>query len=230
MLKIMLDAGHGQFENQSPCDKSFFEGTNNYLFALALKRELEKYEDVVVFLTRNEISENPSLEQRGELAVENNCDVFFSIHSNANANPLAYGVEGFYSVHTPAAKGLLEGLCNAARINLPKSKVRKVTTKKWNDTDYYAVLRHSKGVKYSMLIELGFHSNTKELACIRLEEWHNVVAELQARVFSDFFGLVKKSDVQYNVICKGFKRAAEAVGFADLAREHGYKVEIEEVS
>lgn len=192
MLKIMLDPGHGQYGNRSPLDSSFYEGTNNYKFALVLKEALLAYEGVEVLMTRNNISEDPSLSDRGAMAVKNGCDVFLSLHSNASSAPSAYGVEGYYSISTPDARGLLQGLCNVTVNNLPGSKVRRVTTKVSDGQDYYGVLRASKGIKYSALIEMGFHTNPGELACIRLDEWHKVVAEQMAKTFSDFFGLKLK--------------------------------------
>lgn len=219
MLNITIDAGHGQFENQSPRDSSFFEGTNNYYFALALKRELEKYEDVVVHLTREKITDNPSLEKRGKLAVNNNSDVFLSVHSNASSSSSAYGVEGYYSVKTPAAYSLLASLCHAVSDSLPVPKVRRVVTKTSGGKDYYAVLRGSEGVPYSMLIEMGFHTNTKELGCIRLNEWHDAVAQKQAAVFADFFKLQKKVDRQYSVVIKTFKSEQDAETFLSALKD-----------
>lgn len=224
MLKIMLDPGHGQYGNQSPIDKNFYEGTNNYKFALALKAALLAYEDVEVLMTRNSITDNPSLTERGNLAVTEGCDVFLSIHSNAGVSS-AYGVEGYYSVKTPIARGLLEGLCNAVRLNLPASKVRRVTTKLSNGVDYYGVLRSSARVKYSMLIEQGFHTNKKELACIKLDEWHKVVAEKQARVFADFFDLKLKTEkpkVLYRVQVGAFSKKENAEKLANELKAKGY--------
>lgn len=194
MTVITIDPGHGRATNRSPLDPTFFEGTSNYLFALELKRELERYEDVTVYMTRASVDDDPSLDARGRMAVENGSDVFLSIHSNASSNPSAYGVEGFFSVKTPEARALLEELCNAVKLNLPDSRIRRVTTKLSGDEDYYGVLRSSAGVKYSMIIEQGFHTNAGELECINSEEWRRTVAELQAKVFSDFFGLTKKEE------------------------------------
>lgn len=190
-MVITIDPGHGRTANRSPLDPDFYEGTSNYLFALELKRQLEGYGGVTVYLTRSGVDDDPSLEARGRMAVENGSDVFLSIHSNASSDPSAYGVEGFYSTKTPEAKGLLEGLCNAVRMHLPSSKIRRVTTKLDGAEDYYGVLRSSAGVKYSMLIEQGFHTNAGELACLSSADWRRTVAELQGRVFSDFFGLKK---------------------------------------
>ena len=69
-----------------------------------------------------------------------------------------------------------------------------VTKTNSNGTDYYGVIRSSADVKYSMLIEQGFHTNARELACIKLDEWHKKIAEKQAQVFADFFKLKKKSE------------------------------------
>lgn len=231
MLKIMLDPGHGQYENQSPLDKSFYEGANNYKFALALKDALLAYEGVEVFMTKQSIGENPSLADRGKMAVTKGCDVFLSIHSNA-ATASAYGVEGYYSVETPEAKGLLTGLCNVVRNNLPASKVRRVVTKtNANGTDYYGVIRSSADVKYSMLIEQGFHTNSKELACIRLDEWHKVVAKGQAQVFADFFKLKLKTAAPktlYRVQVGAFSVKANAEKLANELKSKGYSTIIKE--
>jgi N-acetylmuramoyl-L-alanine amidase len=191
----MLDPGHGQYVNASPLDGSFYEGTNNYKFALVLKEALLEYEDVEVLMTRNDITENPDLATRGNMAVTEGCDVFLSIHSNASSSSSAYGVEGYYSINTPGAYGLLVDLCHTTSYQFPKPKVRRVVTKVSGGQDYYGVLRASKGVKYSMLIEQGFHTNPKELACIRLDDWHKIVAEQQGKVFANFFKLTKKEVV-----------------------------------
>lgn len=230
MLKIMLDPGHGQYDNRSPLDSSFCEGTNNYKFALVLKDALLAYEGVEVYMTRNSIAENPSLADRGKMAVTKGCDVFLSIHSNA-ATAAAYGVEGYYSIKTPEAYNLLAGLCNVCKDNLPGSKVRRVVTKVSDGADYYGVLRNSVGVKYSMLIEQGFHTNAGELACIRKDEWHKKVAEQQAKVFADFFGLKVKSAAPktlYRVQVGAFSVKANAEKLANELKSKGYSAIIKE--
>lgn len=191
---ITIDPGHGRTTNRSPLDPEFYEGTSNFLFALQLKAALESYENVTVYMTRETVNDDPSLEARGRMAVENGSDVFLSVHSNASSNATAYGVEGYLSVKTPEARPLLEGLCHVVRNNLPGSKVRRVTVKLDGDNDYYGVLRASAGVKYSMLIEQGFHTNPDELPYIRDEDWRRTVAEQQASVFADKFGLAKKQE------------------------------------
>lgn len=194
MLKIMLDPGHGAYTNRSPLDGTFYEGTNNYKFALALREALLAYEGVEVLMTRLSVDEDPAHATRGGEAVKENCDVFLSLHSNASSSADAYGVEGYYSVRTPAAYKLLVGLCHAASDSLPKPKVRRVVTKVSGGDDYYGVLRASAGVKYSMLIEMGFHTNAGELACIRLGAWHEKVAAKMANEFASFFELEKKKE------------------------------------
>lgn len=231
MLKIMLDPGHGQYDNRSPVDGSFYEGTNNYKYALVLKEALLAYEGVEVYLTRNSITENPSLDQRGKMAVTKGCDVFLSIHSNA-ATAAAYGVEGYYSVKTTGAYKLLSELCHIVSNNLPKPKVRRVVTKtNSNGTDYYGVLRSSAGVKYSMLIEQGFHTNAAEVACIKRDDWHKKIAEKQAKAFADFFGLKLKtaaSKTLYRVQVGAFSVKANAEKLANELKSKGYSAIIKE--
>lgn len=195
MIKITLDPGHGQYANRSPLDGNFYEGTNNYQMALALKDALLTYEGVDVVLTRNNITEDPNLDARGKLAASNDSDLFFSIHSNAYSDPSAYGVTGFYSVKTPDVKPLCGALCHTTASIIPGSKVRRVITKTLsNGEDYYGVLRASKGVRYSMLIEHGFHTNANELSYISKEDWKDIWASSSAKIIADFFGLEKPAE------------------------------------
>ena len=82
-----------------------------------------------------------------------------------------------------------------------------------------------------MLIEQGFHTNSKELACIRLDEWHKVVAKGQAQVFADFFGLKLKSTAPktlYRVQVGAFSVKANAEKLANELKSKGYSAIIKE--
>ncbi len=195
-MKITLDPGHGATGNPSPAVEGFYEGENNYIMAGLLKDELEKYKEVEVVLTRENVKDDPSLESRGKIAVENGSDLFYSIHSNAYSDPTAYGVTGFYSVETPGVRPLCEEVARVSAGMLPNSKVRRVITKTLdNGKDYYGVLRASEGVGYSMLVEHGFHTNPAEAEKLADSEWKKVWANKIAECIANFFGLEKKIEM-----------------------------------
>ena len=74
MFTVCLDPGHGKYENRSPFSDTFTEGANNYRHALAIKAALEKY-DCKVVMTRNDVTENPSLYERAMIAYKAGADV-----------------------------------------------------------------------------------------------------------------------------------------------------------
>ena len=81
-MKICLDPGHyGKYN--AGIIKGYYESEMNLKLAYKLKEKLEKY-GAEVFLTRTG-TEDLSLYSRGQAAVKNDCDVFFSIHSNARS-------------------------------------------------------------------------------------------------------------------------------------------------
>lgn len=201
MLKITLDAGHTKNTNKGVIN-GYYEGNAMFKLAGFLKDELLKYKDVAVFLTRGE-SDNPSLSERGEIAILTNSKVFISLHSNAvsNAESAAY-VCGFYSVKRKASATLCGELVKAV------TEVMEDTTTAWSKgalkkkassgEDYYGVIRHSVSgnseVEYSFIIEHGFHSNKKECEFLMNDENLKAIAKAEAEVIAKHFGLVLKEE------------------------------------
>ena len=111
-MKICLDPGHyGKYN--AGIIKGYYESEMNLKLAYKLKENLEKY-GAEVFLTRTG-TEDLSLYSRGQVAVKNDCDVFFSIHSNARSGDETHrGVVVYYSIFQPEHKGLMEELGRAA--------------------------------------------------------------------------------------------------------------------
>ena len=79
---IVLDPGHGQFGNPHTTREGYYEGTQNFILANALKAQLER-RGFEVLTTRPNIEDNPDLEARGKLAGDNCAILFLSLHSNA---------------------------------------------------------------------------------------------------------------------------------------------------
>lgn len=185
MLKIKLDAGHGQGENRGSVYGN--EGDNTYNFSLVFKQELEKYEGVEVSLTRNKISDNPSLSQRS--ANGKGYDLFLSLHSNA-ADSKVRGSEIFDSVEKPN-KQLANALCTviskAFNHNNRGVKYKEGSKKGYN---YYGVLRFNPA-KSSMIVEYGFHTNEQD--CKYFVNNYQKLAEVQANEIAYMYGLKKKN-------------------------------------
>lgn len=190
---IVLDAGHGRLGNPHTTKEGFYEGTQNFVLAGFLKEELEK-RGFEVLLTRNDIDDNPSLEERGTLAGKNNAILFLSLHSNAPGSatppdiyPTIRGVCAYYSLTAPELnQPLAEALVNKIS-EVMNTQNRGIKTRSYHDkpdTDYYGVIRNSvqSGCRRAMLIEHGFHTNPEDSAFLQSSEKLALLAAAEAEV------------------------------------------------
>ncbi len=203
-MRITLDPGHGQFGNPGVLP-GYYEGTRVFMLAQALRYQLERYKDTEVIITRNCIEDNPSLANRGGTAAKNGSVLFISLHSNAASNPAAHGVSVFRSVKRPDSEHLGR-LLGSAVVNVMKKHtdityLRGVMTRTESFDgeiqDYYGVIRSSvksENVKYSYIIEHGFHTNLTECEYMFSDEALQDIAEAEAEVIAAYFGLHKKDD------------------------------------
>ena len=214
-MRITLDPGHGQFGNPGVLP-GYYEGTRVFMLAQALKRELDSYEDTEVFITRNSIEDNPSLANRGGTAAKNGSTLFISLHSNAASNPAAHGVSVFRSIKRPDSEHLGRLLGTAVVETMKKhtdiTYLRGVMTRTESFggeiQDYYGVIRSSvksDSVKYSYIIEHGFHTNLTECEYMFSDEALQQIAEAEAEVIAAYFDLKKNDDppadyIEYTVV------------------------------
>lgn len=196
-MKIVIDAGHGQNYNQSPADKTYFEGNAMFKLAQMEKEELLKYKDVNVILTRNSINEDPSLTTRGQMAED--ADLIISDHTNAVASTVSpvIGVEIYRSVKRPNDVELANKLCQAIAdvmsTNNRGVKVRESIN--YPGSDYYTVINASiaSGCKHSYIVEHGFHTSYKDTAFLNNDSNLRRLAIAKVKVIAEYFGLVLKS-------------------------------------
>lgn len=198
MIKFAIDQGHVKGYNTG-CVSGYAEGTAMFNLGKYLKEELEKYEGFKAVLTRNVVTENPSLDQRGKIAIDNGCDVFISLHSNAFSNSTAKGVVNFYSLKLPSSKELCDKLGKAITELMAKDTgctyYRGSQTRAYpntTNTDYYGVIRSSvkaSSVKASFLVEHGFHTNPDECAWLNKDENLRKLAKAEAAVFAEHYGV-----------------------------------------
>ena len=195
---IVVDPGHGQFGNPHTTREGFYEGTQNFILANALKSKLES-RGFEVLTTRPNIEDNPELEERGKLAGDNRAILFLSLHSNAPGSatpPEQYaGVRGavtYYSIADPERNARLATLLNdavSACMNTTNRGIKTRTYPDRPDLDYYGVLRNS--VKYgclcAMLIEHGFHTNPEDSAFLQDSDCLARLASVEADIIDAFF-------------------------------------------
>lgn len=203
-LRICLDPGHSINYNRGVVP-SYYESNMNWKLANYLKEELLKYQNTEVFFTKNKLDSDPSLSDRGYCAVKNKCEVFYSIHSDA-ASASAAGVSVFHSVKRPDSLKLAQ-LLGQKDVDIMR-KGTGVTylrdngnmTRLYpgkNNTDYYGVIRSSVSsdvVKYSYIIEHGFHTNPSECAWLANDSNIRELAKGEASVLASYFKLQLKGN------------------------------------
>ena len=197
---IILDAGHGQFGNPYPVIEGVYEGTRNFVLAGFLKSALES-KGFTVMLTRNAIEDDPSLEERGRLAGDNNAILFLSLHSNAPGSatpPERYnkvrGVSVYYSMSDEEKNLPIALAFGDAIAACMDTENRGAMTRAYPDqpgVDYYGVLRHSaaSGCKCAFIIEHGFHTNPEDAAFLNNDACMAKLADIEAEVIDKAFAI-----------------------------------------
>lgn len=219
MVKIILDPGHGRYGNQSPVNKTYYEGTQMWKLSRFLKSELEEFGFEVV-TTRPNLADNPSLSERGGLA--KGSDMILSLHSNApgrNADGTyptsATGTVVYYSMADQNNKVLADKLGQKVSETIGHN-FRGSKTREYPDrpgVDYYGVIRAAvaSGCKEAFIIEHGFHTNKKDSDFL-LEDYNlKRLATEEAVIVAEHFGVEKQSDdVLYRVQTGAFTKKDNA--------------------
>lgn len=209
-LRITLDPGHGRNDNRSPNNLLYVEGTQMWHLAVYLEKALER-RGFDVITTRPDINENPSLEERGELAGNNTSCLLLSLHSNSPArkNDGTYdakvtGTVAFYPLGTPEIKKLAESL--GERVSAMMGHYfRGAQTKSYPNSpklDYYGVIRNAVayGCHNAIILEHGFHTNLADSEYLLEDENLKALAEAEAEIIAEYFGLKKQSTVVSDVV------------------------------
>ncbi|MCH5340049.1 MAG: N-acetylmuramoyl-L-alanine amidase [Acetatifactor sp.] len=218
-LTIVLDPGHKTNYNKGVYS-GYYEGNAVWKLAQYLKEELENGTDQInVILTKSSLAEDPTLYNRGQVAVKNNATVFISLHSNAVGDTSkyeqAYGVSVYRSLFLPDSADLGHKLADAVvSVMRPVTGVtysRGVLTYQSTKTgrDYYGVIRGavndaggvaqaaSYSVKHAFIIEHGFHTNSKECAFLADDNNLRKIAKVEADVIKEHFGITGRTEPEY---------------------------------
>ena len=193
-MKITLDPGHGERGNQYPPKPGFFEGTQMWKLAQFMTAGLEK-RGFEVITTRPNITNDPSVNDRGAAAAKNGSVMFYSLHSNAPASASQTTVAGseiFISVKGAQFKQLAEDLLNAVCKEMGHNSRGVKTRSLDNDpkTDWLGVIRAAAngGLPCAMLMEHGFHTNPRDAEFLTNDDNLKRLAEAQAEIIAAYFG------------------------------------------
>ncbi len=151
---IVIDPGHGG-NNLGAEHDGYTEKEMTMAVAKSMKEELERYDNVIVYLT-HEQDEDMSIKDRALFAKKRKADFLFSLHFNASVHHNLYGAE----VWVPAYSDLYVLGRQFAEIEMQLlSKLgiysRGIKTKLNNaGNDYYGILRYCSAENIpSVLIE-----------------------------------------------------------------------------
>ena len=204
---VVLDPGHYPNYNKGAV-AGYFEGDKMYDYSEYERDALKAY-GIDVIITRGR-SYDMDLWDRGQVAVRNaegyDEVVFISNHSDA-FNGQACGVSVYRSLFLPDSEELGEKIAEAVvGVMKPATGItynRGVKTRQGNRGDYYGVIRGSvsgakseaqaeKGpVKYSFIVEHGFHDNAIECKFLYNASNLKKMAQAEAKAIAEYFGLIK---------------------------------------
>lgn len=146
-IKVMVDPGHGGYENGTTGCLGHREKDINLAIAQKLKNHLQKAGAIVIM---SRVKDVPlGLSERVLSAQENNVDIFISVHNNALPDSAAYSKRigastYYYNLHShELAEFIQDRLVNELGMN--NDKVRR---------ESFAVIRNPQTI--AVLVEVGY--------------------------------------------------------------------------
>ncbi len=204
-MKICIDAGHFGKYNRSNVYPSYYESEMAWKLHLLLKKELEEY-GFEITLTREYLKDiDLPLDQRGMKS--KGCDLFISLHSNAcgdesvdRAVVIPYQDVNWTSIDD-TSRAIAEKLGACVKDVMGLSGYQVYPRKAGNDRDgngklddeYYGVLYGArKAGTPGVIVEHGFHTNTKCAKWLSDDSNLEKLAKAEAEVIADYFGVKKE--------------------------------------
>lgn len=139
---IVIDPGHGGENYGTTSNPNYNEKDILLKTAKALVKELEKYDEFEVYLTREE-DIDIELHERAKFAKSVNADFLFSLHYNASENHSLFGTEVWIPLHAPYhGYGYKFAYLQQLQMQDLGLFSRGIRTRKGDDnTDYYGIIR-----------------------------------------------------------------------------------------
>ncbi|NLL76011.1 MAG: N-acetylmuramoyl-L-alanine amidase [Clostridiales bacterium] len=187
---VVLDPGHGG-ENLGAEYEQYTEKNMTMTVAESMKEELEKYEGVTVYLTRNE-DKDMTLEERVDFAKSVNADFLFCLHFNMSEKHDLFGAEVWVSAFdNEYKKGYTFASVEMDMLKGIGLYSRGIKTR-LNDEgeDYYGILRHATANDLpSALIEHCHLDQANDKEFYTSEEKLRQFGVLDATAVAKYYGL-----------------------------------------
>jgi N-acetylmuramoyl-L-alanine amidase len=179
---IVVDPGHGG-SNPGAVGNNTRESDNNLAVALKLQDKLTR-SGAKVIMTRSSdrtvAAEGSTLTQelaaRVDLAEANHADLFISLHSNENADTTIQGATTYY--HSDQSAKLALAVQNSL------VSVTGATDKGTDQADFYVLRTPSMP---SVLVEMGFVSNSAEAKKLNTDAYRDEIATGVNKGISQYF-------------------------------------------
>lgn len=183
---IYLDPGHGGLD-PGAMYKNIKEKNINLQISKNLEKRLTKL-GAIIYLTRyddydlsvnNTINRKRSdLSRRGNIINKSDCDLFLSIHLNAENTGIWKGAQTFYNTNNKENKKIAELLQQQFKEDLNSKRKAK------NKNDLYLQKRINRP---GVLIEVGFLSNASERYLLKQEKYQDKVTLSIANALLKYF-------------------------------------------
>lgn len=183
---IYLDPGHGNID-PGALYKGVAEADLNLEISIEIMEHL-KAEGATVYLTRYgdydlsaagaQNRKRSDLSRRANVINKSGCDMFISVHLNADDSTTWYGAQVYYDSINPENEKI-------AKIMQEEFRKNTNTTRKYqrNDTKYLQRRVNRPGV----LLEAGFLSNANERHLLQQDEYQEKVAKIVTKSIIKYF-------------------------------------------
>lgn len=190
---VVIDPGHGG-ENLGTDYLPIPEKVYTMQVALYMKEELEKYNNVTVYLTHTE-DIDMDLDERADFAKSVNADFLFSLHFNMSISHALYGSEVWVpSTGTLYSRGYSAGnefLMQFEQMGLFNRGIKTRIGSK--GTDYYGIIKHCALRDIPAIIVEHCHvDHINDVANIQSQSRLKELGVRDATAVARYFGLVKK--------------------------------------
>ena len=183
---IYIDVGHGGLD-PGAVYKDIYESDINLEISLTLEETLEKY-GAIVYLTRygdydlsvnNTINRKRSdLSRRANLINKSLCDMYISIHLNAESSSTWRGAQVFYDDINPKNENIAKIMQKVLKEDLGTKREYKEFKDKY---------LHKRVERPGVLVEVGFISNTNERYLLRQKTYQQKVSNSITRGVIEYF-------------------------------------------
>lgn len=181
---VVLDPGHGGSDTGAISSTKVYEKNLNLKILYTLSNELFEASGIKTYYTRT-TDTAVNLYSRPKFPAEVEADLFISLHMNSATATSAKGVEVYYDATKTVAMNGLTGKMMAQIFTNNLSSIMETSNRGAKSNPQLVVLKYN--TVPSVLIELGFISNSSDLSKLVAETYQKKAAESIVATVSEFF-------------------------------------------